>query len=52
MPHGLVKQAAKGDLADEVVQWALADPLKAQTAFKTSAKEVLDFLAEIAAKLV
>ncbi len=51
MPHGLEKQKEKGRLAEEVLQWALADPVRAQTEFNISAKEVLDFLKEIAAKL-
>ena len=51
MPHGLMKQEAKGKLAEEVLSWALADPVKAQAEFAVSAREILDFLNEIAAKL-
>lgn len=47
MQHGLPKQKAKGDLAEEVVRWSLANPEKARGDFAVSAKEVLDFLAEI-----
>jgi predicted ATPase len=51
MPHGLPKQKAKGDLANEIVNWALTNPEKAKVEFKESAKEVLEFLAEIDQKL-
>lgn len=51
MPHGPKKQEEKGKLAEEVLRWALADPVKAHAEFNVCAKEVLVFLNEIAAKL-
>lgn len=51
LPHGQAKQKAKGRLAEEVLAWAMADPVKAKAEFKLSAKEVLDVLGEIAAKI-
>jgi hypothetical protein len=51
MPHGPKKQDEKGALAEEVLRWALADPVKAQAEFPVCAKEILDFLNEISTKL-
>jgi hypothetical protein len=51
MSNGLPRQQAKGKLAEQVLEWALANRAEAETEFKSSAKEVLDFLNEIAMKL-
>ena len=51
MPHGPKKQEEKGKLAEKVLRWALADPVKAHAEFKVCAKEILAFLNEITAKL-
>ena len=51
LQHGQKKQEEKGKLAEDVLQWALADPAKAQAAFKDCAAEVLTLLNEIAGKL-
>ena len=51
MPHGLAKQKAKGELADAVVNWELANSETAKAEFRVCAKEILDLLAEISKKL-
>ena len=51
MPNGKPRQEAKGKLAEEVLEWALADLVRAHKEFNMCAKEVLDFLKEIAGKL-
>jgi predicted ATPase len=51
LSHGPKKQEEKGKLAEEVLRWALADPIKAHAEFKICAKEILDFLNEISTKL-
>jgi len=51
MPHGPQKQAEKGKLAEEVLRWAMADPVKAEAEFAVCAKEILDYLREISKKL-
>jgi hypothetical protein len=51
MPHGPKKQEEKGKLAEEVLRWALSDTVTAQAQFAVCAKEILNFLNEIAAKL-
>jgi hypothetical protein len=51
MPHGKAKQEAKGELAKAIVNWALNEPVNAKSEFQESAKEVLQFLAEIETKL-
>jgi hypothetical protein len=51
LSHGPKKQEEKGKLAEEVLRWALSDPVKAQAEFAVCAKEILDFLNEISTKL-
>ena len=51
MAKGLPKQQAKGKLAEEVLQWALDHQQEAKAEFASRAKEILDFLNEIATKL-
>jgi AAA domain, putative AbiEii toxin, Type IV TA system len=47
MPKGVERQLKKGQLAKELLDWALANQTKAKKEFKVSAKEILKFLAEI-----
>jgi energy-coupling factor transporter ATP-binding protein EcfA2 len=51
LPHGMQKQKAKGQLAEEVLAWALSDPSRAKEEFKVCAKEIIEFLEEIRSKL-
>ena len=51
MQHGQKKQDEKGKLAEDVLRWAMADPVKARAEFKVCAEEILDFLHEISKKL-
>jgi predicted ATP-dependent endonuclease of OLD family len=51
MPKSQQKKDAKGKLAREVFNWAMRDPETAKREFNNSAREVLDFLTEIASKL-
>jgi len=52
MPHGLLKQKAKGALAEEVVGWALANSEEAKKEFAVCAKEILEILAVIKDTLI
>ena len=51
MRHGRDKQAEKGALVQKVISWAMTDVERAKREFKECAKEILDFLEGLAAKL-